>query len=49
MEISSFITLGIIAGLLVYAVAIYNHLVTLKHNVTKSWANIDVLLIAQIN
>ena len=44
MEISSFITLGVIAGLLVYAITIYNHLVTLKHNVSKSWANIDVLL-----
>jgi len=44
MEISSFITLGVIAGVLVYAVTIYNHLVTLKHNVSKSWANIDVLL-----
>ena len=44
MEISSFVTLGAIAGLLVYAITIYNHLVTLKHNVSKSWANIDVLL-----
>lgn len=44
MEISSFITLGVIAGILVYGVTIYNHLVTLKHNVSKSWANIDVLL-----
>lgn len=44
MEISSFVTLGAIAGLLVYAITIYNHLVTLKHNVAKSWANIDVLL-----
>lgn len=44
MEISSFITLGIIAGVLVYGISIYNHLVTLKHNVSKSWANIDVLL-----
>ena len=44
MELSSFVTLGVIAGLLVYAIAIYNHLVTLKHNVSKSWANIDVLL-----
>lgn len=44
MEISSFITLGVIAGVLVYAITIYNHLVTLKHNVSKSWANIDVLL-----
>jgi len=44
MEISSFVSLGVIAGLLVYTIAIYNHLVTLKHNVSKSWANIDVLL-----
>ena len=44
MEISSFVSLGVIAGLLVYAITIYNHLVTLKHNVSKSWANIDVLL-----
>ena len=44
MEITSFITLGVIAGILVYAITIYNHLVTLKHNVSKSWANIDVLL-----
>ncbi len=44
MEISTFIILGVIAGVLVYAVAIYNHLVTLKHSVSKSWANIDVLL-----
>jgi LemA protein len=44
MEISSFITLGVIAGVLVYAVTLYNQLVTLKHGVSKSWANIDVLL-----
>ena len=44
MEISTFITWGVIAGILVYAITIYNHLVTLKHNVSKSWANIDVLL-----
>jgi len=28
----------------VYAVTLYNHLVMLKHNVTKAWSNIDVLL-----
>ena len=33
--------LGIVA---VYAVMIYNGLVNLKHNVSKAWANIDVLL-----
>jgi len=44
MEISTFIVIAIIAGLTVYAISIYNQLVTLKHNVAKSWANIDVLL-----
>jgi len=44
MEISTFVTLGVIAGVLVYAISIYNHLVNLKHGVSKSWANIDVLL-----
>ncbi|TVT59819.1 MAG: LemA family protein [Sedimenticola thiotaurini] len=44
MEISSLITLGIIVAVAVYAVVIYNGLVTLKHGVTKAWANIDVLL-----
>jgi len=28
----------------VYAVALYNQLVLVKHNVVKAWANIDVLL-----
>lgn len=44
MEISSLVTLGIIVAVTVYAVVIYNGLVTLKHGVTKAWANIDVLL-----
>jgi len=44
VEISSFVVLGLIAGLLVYAITIYNQLVTLKHSVAKSWSNIDVLL-----
>ncbi|MES9845988.1 MAG: LemA family protein [Candidatus Sedimenticola sp. PURPLELP] len=44
MEISTFVFLGIIAAVAIYAVMIYNNLVTLKHGVTKSWANIDVLL-----
>ncbi|MBI3052215.1 LemA family protein [Candidatus Woesearchaeota archaeon] len=34
--------LGIIA--VVYVVSVYNGLVTLKNNIKKSWANIDVLL-----
>lgn len=44
MEISSFIILGIIIANLVYAVVIYNGLVSLKHGISKAWANIDVLL-----
>ncbi|MEJ1296289.1 MAG: LemA family protein [Candidatus Sedimenticola sp. (ex Thyasira tokunagai)] len=44
MEISLFITLGIIAAATLYAIIIYNNLVNLKHGVTKAWANIDVLL-----
>ena len=44
METGSIVTLGIIAAVAVYGVMIYNGLVTLKHGVTKAWANIDVLL-----
>jgi LemA protein len=32
------------AVLLIYAIQIYNRLVALKHNVSKAWSNIDVLL-----
>ncbi len=39
-----FIGLGIVAVLLLYAIVIYNALVNLKHAVSKSWSNIDVLL-----
>jgi LemA protein len=39
-----FIGLGIVAVLLLYAIIIYNALVNLKHAVSKSWSNIDVLL-----
>lgn len=44
MEISSLILLVILAVSLMYLVMIYNNLVTLKHAVSKAWANIDVLL-----
>jgi LemA protein len=30
--------------LAIYIVSIYNHLVRIKHNVSKAWSNIDVLL-----
>jgi LemA protein len=39
-----FIVLGLLAGLVLYAIIIYNTLVALKHNVSKAWSNIDVLL-----
>jgi LemA protein len=39
------IIMGLLLALvLVYGIVIYNRLVALKHNVSKSWANIDVLL-----
>ena len=44
MSVSGFIFWGIVATALVYLVLIYNNLVSLKHNVSKAWSNIDVLL-----
>lgn len=44
MDLGSFVVIGAISALLVYAVVIYNNLVRLKHNVSKAWSNIDVLL-----
>ena len=44
MEIGSIIFWAVVAVLIVYAISIYNHLVRLKHNVSKAWSNIDVLL-----
>lgn len=44
MGIGTVIVLGLLLAVVVYAVMIYNHLVQLKHNVSKAWANIDVLL-----
>lgn len=44
MDISSIIFLGLLVAAIMYAVTIYNNLVSLKHSVSKAWANIDVLL-----
>ena len=44
MIVSDFILWGLLATSVVYLVIIYNNLVSLKHNVGKAWANIDVLL-----
>lgn len=44
MGIGTYIFLGVITVIAVYAITIYNNLVNLKHNVSKAWSNIDVLL-----
>jgi len=44
MDFTSFIIVGVLAAGILYAIMIYNNLVSLKHNVSKAWANIDVLL-----
>ena len=41
---STLILLGICVVVLIYGVSLYNNLVSLKHGVSKAWANIDVLL-----
>jgi LemA protein len=38
------VLLAILAVVAVYFIMLYNGLVNLKHNVSKAWANIDVLL-----
>jgi LemA protein len=44
MGIGTMIVLGVLLVVAVYATMLYNNLVQLKHNVSKAWANIDVLL-----
>ncbi|MEM7564294.1 MAG: LemA family protein [Pseudomonadota bacterium] len=44
MDIASIIFWGLVAALVIYVISIYNHLVRIKHNVSKAWSNIDVLL-----
>ena len=44
MEISSYIFISVLVSGFLYAIVIYNNLVTLKHSSTQAWANIDVLL-----
>lgn len=44
MEIFGYIVLALAVALVIYVIAIYNRLVNLKHNATKAWSNIDVLL-----
>jgi LemA protein len=44
MGVTSIVVLAIIVIALIYGIMLYNNLVTVKHNVSKAWANIDVLL-----
>ena len=44
MDMGTIVLLVGIAVVLVFAITLYNGLVTLKHNVSKAWSNIDVLL-----
>ena len=44
MDIVGIVILAVLVGLALYIIGIYNHLVRLKHNVSKAWSNIDVLL-----
>ncbi len=44
MGITTIIILAIMVLLVFYLINIYNHLVRIKHNVSKAWSNIDVLL-----
>lgn len=44
MDLGTIIGLAILVIAFVYGITIYNALVQIKHNVSKAWANIDVLL-----
>ena len=44
MELTGIVVLAVLGVAVVYAIMIYNQLVQVKHNVSKAWANIDVLL-----
>lgn len=44
MGVFSMLFLALVILAAVYAIVAYNNLVNLKHNVSKAWANIDVLL-----
>ncbi|MGR9074401.1 MAG: LemA family protein [Gammaproteobacteria bacterium] len=44
MAVFGFVFFGLTAIIVVYLIVIYNRLVSLKHDCSKSWSNIDVLL-----
>jgi LemA protein len=39
-----FVVFAVVLGVILYSISCYNRLVTVKHAVSKAWANIDVLL-----
>ncbi|GMQ75403.1 MAG: LemA family protein [Gammaproteobacteria bacterium] len=44
MDIFGYLVLALVVATLIYVIVIYNRLVNLKHNTTRAWSNIDVLL-----
>ena len=44
MDMASIIFLAVVVLTIFYLINIYNHLVRIKHNVSRAWSNIDVLL-----
>ena len=44
MDIFTYVVLALIVAAVIFVIALYNRLVNLKHNATKAWSNIDVLL-----
>ncbi len=44
MSFLSVIVLGVIVLVTLYGILVYNGLIQLKHNISKGWANIEVLL-----
>ena len=44
MSVVAIVVLAVIVVVIFYLIMIYNNLVQVKHNVSKAWANIDVLL-----
>ncbi len=44
MDIFGYVVLALATATAIYVIVMYNRLVNLKHNATKAWSNIDVLL-----
>lgn len=44
MDIGSILSWVVVALVFFYLITIYNHLVRVKHNASKAWSNVDVLL-----